>query len=226
MDESAANERLQQLLDELKYYAISDSNYVVRLLEILALKNLTLVDISYRTLYTKTNINISTLNQLSQILTRYDNNYLLVTGDWFTSDNALSVYARNKKADLFDPIETKKSLFSKLDEKITSYFRDMTNPNREEEANRFIHKLRRYIRPDKALRDKYYLAYSDCVCCGTSGMGEELPLREVNEMLMPICDTCYKSDYINRIKWNKVSKIYHEYAQILEEAADYYTEKL
>jgi hypothetical protein len=116
--------------------------------------------------------------------------------------------------------------FKKLFDKIVDHIGEYNNPNRDSEANSLIHYLRTQIRPDKALRDKYYLAYSDCVCCGASSMGYELPLRNINRMLMPICDDCFNTNFVNNIQWDKVAEIYYGYSQVIEQAADYYTERL
>jgi hypothetical protein len=58
-------------------------------------------------------------------------------------------------------------------------------------------------------------------------MGSEFPLREVNSMLMPICDNCFGlSEVATRVHWKEVAQLYYEYSKVIEEAADYYTEMM
>lgn len=219
--------KAEHFLGIIKEHSPNSIIHFQAVLDLLSLKNNNKIKDSYRELHEKTGITLSTLHQLAQILQYYKNDVMATLEDWQQSKRAITVYARKRRDELYRPQTEDATPYAQLKKQVTQYFKDANNFNRIHEASDIVGSLRHLIPPGKALRDRYYLEYNDCLCCGKPSMGIAFPLREVHNMLMPICDTCIKlPDYPQRILWKEVASLYYSYSQVIEEAAEYFTEKL
>jgi hypothetical protein len=148
----AEPELVKRQFEELKLYKVNTKDHFEVVMNIIIAKNKGRLVTSFRDISERTHITLSTIHQLSQIALYYNNDAIAVTNDWRGRGNAITVYARKRKAEIYNPVQPLISSYDRVLERIDRYFGDRNNPNREDEANKVIHKLRRSIRPNKALK--------------------------------------------------------------------------